>query len=344
MKKIVAKILTITMLIGLFSLNHNSAEAKTVWKFFAGYGSTEGACSFIWQDLFDEVEKQTNGELVIKPFWAGQHPYSGTDLLKALQDGSAQIASFYGPFLSSTEPIFELDAIPMLMPSDALKSFNILRILWGDFKGDESGPLAKVLKDNWNATLVHLIPASQQRLFTNGYASNKLDSLKGHKIRASTPAIGAFIEALGGTPISIAWGEIYTALSQGLIDGTVTSTFFANSTGFMDICDNINLWEISGASDGLMVSRDALAELPEDVREIFLKVMYESATKPEMAELTDNALTIEKLALLGKVINAVSEEDRNAVAKKVHEKLIPEWRARVGENADLVLEIIEKNK
>lgn len=288
------------------------------------------------------MEKQTNGELVIKPFWTGQHPYSGPDMLKALQDGSAQIASFFGPFLCSTEPILEFESIPMLMSTDAVKSFNILKKLWGDFKGDESGPLAKVLKDNWNVTLIHLIPASPQRLFTKGYVANTLDSLKGHKIRSNSPAMGSFIEALGGTPINLAWGEIYTALSQGLIDGTHTSTFFANSTGFMDVCDTINLWEISAATDGLMVSREALDKLPADVRETFLKIMYESATKPEMTELVENALTLENLALRGKKIYAAKEEDRQKLAENIHKTIIPEFIERVGDNAKNLLQIIDE--
>lgn len=53
MKKIITKVLFILMSVCLFSTHSPMAQAKTVWKFFAHYGPTEGACSFIWQDLFD---------------------------------------------------------------------------------------------------------------------------------------------------------------------------------------------------------------------------------------------------------------------------------------------------
>lgn len=320
------------------------AYAKTTWKFFSAYGPTEGPCCLIWQGLFDRIEKETGGELRIKAFWYGQHPYEGSDMLKAVKDGAAQIGHFYGPFVSSSEPLYEFEAIPMVMPGDSLEAFALLKVLWGGFKGERSGPFERVLQDNWDATLVHLIPGGQQRLFTKGYAADTPGSLKGHKIRANSPSMGAFVEVLGGTPVNLAWGEIYTALAQGLIDGLHTSTFFSKSAGFMDICDTINLWEIGAATDGLMVSRAALDKLPADVRQTFLRIMAESANKPEMAELQDHAVTFERLVLEGKQVRTVKAEDRKAVADAVHARLLPEWKKRVGPEADEVLRLVKNGK
>lgn len=343
MKKNICSFLAACLAFGMLLLAP-AAEAKTTWKFFSSYGPTEGPCCFIWQRLFDQIEKETNGELTIRVFWAGQHPYEGSDMLKAIQTGAAQLAHFFGPFVSSAEPLYELEAIPMIMPADPYKTFEILKKLWGNFNGDKSGPFEKVLQEKWGASLVHLIPAGSQRLFTNGYAANVPDSLKGHKIRSNSPAMASFITALGGTPVNLAWGEIYTALAQGLIDGTHTSTFFAKSTGFMDICDSINLWEISAATDGVMVNVEALNALPEDVRKTFMKIMSESALKPETAELADHALALEQLILDGKKIYTVSKEDREAVAKKIHETYIPEYVKRVGSEAEESIKVINSMK
>lgn len=343
MKNKICAFLAASLAFCMFTFAPN-VEAKTTWKFFSSYGPTEGPCGYIWQELFKKIEQETNGELKIKVFWAGQHPYEGSDMLKAISTGAAQLAHFYGPFVSSAEPLYELEAIPMIMPADSYKTFDILKKLWGNFQGDKSGPLEKVLQERWGASLVHLIPAGAQRLFTKGYAANTPGSLKGHKIRSNSAAMASFISALGGTPINLAWGEIYTGLAQGLIDGTHTSTFFAKSTGFMDICDTVNLWEISAATDGLMVNVEALNALPEEVRKVFLKVMSESAMKPETAELADHALALEQLILEGKKIYTVSKEDRNAVAKQVHETYLPEYIKRGGAEAQQAIDIINSMK
>lgn len=319
-----------------------SAAAATTWKFFSAYGPTEGPCCTVWQQLFDRIAKETNGELVIKIYWSGQHPFEGNEMLKVVSDGAAQIAHFYGPYVYSNEPIYEFETIPMLLPQDPLESFRIVTKLWGGFKGDRSGPFERVLQDKWGATMVHLMPGAQQRIFTKGYAANTQGSLKNHKIRVTGASTALLVEALGGTPVTLTFGEVYTGLSQGLIDGLHTSTYFANSGGFMEVCDSINMWEINTTTDGLMVNKAALDKLPENVRATFLRVMSESALKPEMGELQDNAMVLERLILAGKHVYTVSAEDRKAVGEKVHAKLVPEWKQRTGADADEVLKIVEQ--
>ena len=48
------------------------------------------------------------------------------------------------------------------------------------------------------------------------------------------------------------------------------------------------MWEISSSTDGLICSMEALQQLPDDVREIFQRIMHDSATAPEMLEIDKN--------------------------------------------------------
>lgn len=49
---------------------------------------------------------------------------------------------------------------------------------------------------------------------------NSLEDLKGMKIRVQPiPVHVAAFKALGANPASIAWGELFTALQQGTVDG-----------------------------------------------------------------------------------------------------------------------------
>ncbi len=58
----------------------------------------------------------------------------------------------------------------------------------------------------------------------NFYAKSRMirtpDDLKGMKIRVqNSPVAMRMVEALGGAPTPIAWGELYSALAQGTVDG-----------------------------------------------------------------------------------------------------------------------------
>ena len=311
------------------------------WSFYSAYGPDEGVCCQVWRDLFAQIEEETDGRLVITPYWYGQHPYEGEDMLKALEDGACEIAHFYSGYLSAVEPVFAVDALPLIFPQDPMESWGAISTLWGDFEQDPNGVLEGILQDRWNATMVHMMPASPQRFFTVGYRIDGLGSLKGHKLRVYSPELGQLVEILGGTPVSVAFSEVYTSLSTNLIDGYVTSTMFADSGGLFDFTDTINAWEIMASADGVVASMDALESLPDDIREIFLKVMHDSATKPESIEIEINDQIVKDRVASGKVeFYQPTEEKRNEVIEVVKEKIWPAWLKLAGEDGNRALKQI----
>lgn len=309
------------------------------WSFYAAYGPEEGASCAVWEQLFAEVKEKTDGRLIITPYWYGQHPYEGEDMLKALEDGSCQISHFYSGYLSAVEPVFGADAVPMLLPSDPMESWKVTARLWGNFEQDKSGVLESILQDRWNATMVHMLPASPQRFFSVGYKVDGLESLKGHKIRVYSPELGKLVEILGGTPVSVAFSEVYTSLSTNLIDGYVTSVMFAESGGLFDFTDTINAWEIMASTDGLIVDLDELDALPPDIKEIFLTIMHDSAMKPETVELDMNAEIVESRTATGKVEFYTPSEDKRAeVVEVVKKEIWGPWLELTGEDGQKVIE------
>lgn len=323
----------------------STSDEVTNWSFYSAYGPDEGACCEVWVKLFDQVKEATGGKLVITPYWYGQHPYEGEDMLKALEDGTAQMSHFYSGYLSSVEPVFGADAVPMLFPSDSMKSWEATSKLWGNFKQDKSGVLEAILEDRWNATMVHMLPASPQRIFTIGYDVDGLGSLKGHKIRVYSPELGKLVELMGGTPVSVAFSEVYTSLSTNLIDGYITSVMFSNSGGLFDFTDTINNWEIAASTDGLMVSLDALNALSPDVKDAFLKVMSDSAMKPETLEIEKNNAIVDELTSAGKVeVFTPTDEQRAEVIKAVEKEIWTPWLETTGEDGQKVLDQISEIK
>lgn len=314
------------------------------WSMFTPYGPEDGACCEIWPILFKEIKEKTNGQLDISIFWSGQHPYEGSDMLKVVKDGQAELVHLYSGYLTSVEPVLGLDAIPMLLPPEAMEGYRIVSALWGNFEQNKAGTLEKILQERWNASMIHLLPASPQRFFTKGYTIDGLGSLRGHKVRVYSTELAQLVQLLGGTPVSLSFGEVYTGLATGLIDGLVTSLQFAKSGGFMDVCDTINMWEIMASMDGVAVNLKALNDLPPDIRQIFLKVMRDSAKKPETLELTNNAMILENELLLGKKAFVPAPAKRKEVVDRVNTEIVQKWISSVGADAQEVIKQIESLK
>ena len=351
MKKKVIAVITVMCLcfgvIGLTSCGGSGTGSNgevTEWSFYSPYGLEDSACCEIWTNLFDEIEKQTDGRLKITAYWSGQHPYEGSDMLKVVSDGTAQLAHFYGGYVTSVDPAFGLDTLPLLFPADYEKAWEINKALWGNFNQDTSGILEKKLEDDWGASMVHMMPATSQRLFTVGYKADKIGSLKGHKIRVYSSEFGEFIKALGGTPVTIESSEVYTGLSTNLIDGATTGIEFAKNSGYFDYCDTANLWEISQSSDGMMVNLEALNALPDDVREIFLYIMGESASKPEMLELETCSKILEDFEKDGNNVVTPTDKERAAVADVLEEKVWNKWAKSAGNIGTELLDFVQNYK
>jgi TRAP-type C4-dicarboxylate transport system substrate-binding protein len=66
--------------------------------------------------------------------------------------------------------------------------------------------------------LVALPPVAPYHFITKNPLSGQKPSLKGMKMR-SNPSLQNTILALGGSPVTLAGGEVYTALQKGVIDG-----------------------------------------------------------------------------------------------------------------------------
>jgi TRAP-type C4-dicarboxylate transport system substrate-binding protein len=62
--------------------------------------------------------------------------------------------------------------------------------------------------------------AGSRSFYTKSRMIKTPADLKGLKIRVqNSPVAMKMVEALGGSPTPIAWGELYSALAQGTVDG-----------------------------------------------------------------------------------------------------------------------------
>lgn len=66
-----------------------------------------------------------------------------------------------------------------------------------------------------------------------------LNDIKGKRLRVGGPQFSRWVQALGGTPVSVPTGETFEALSQGTIDGTIASPADVVSFRLNEVISNI---------------------------------------------------------------------------------------------------------
>lgn len=164
---------------------------------------------------FEEIKKQTGGQVVIEDYWSSSL-FKSKEALKGCQDGVADIVHISPAHYPKLLPAWQAYR---LFPQGPDKRENIN---WFYAKCFEEIP---ELKENLDANNVKLV-------FTGGglpgsFVSSKkivtFADIQGQKWRAGNKFDLERLENVGGVPTSVPWSDVYMAIQTGVIDGCFTN-------------------------------------------------------------------------------------------------------------------------
>ncbi|QDR79366.1 TRAP transporter substrate-binding protein [Sporomusa termitida] len=154
------------------------------------------------------VEQKTNGEVKVQIF-PNSTIGNDRDMTEGLQMGSVDFALVAG-VLGNFEPTLQIMEMPYLFKDEA----HLRKVIYGPV-GDEL--LDKLLKSS-NIRGLSFWERGPRQLTTNKPV-NSLADIKGIKIRVpEIPPMVAAWKAMDANPTPMAWGEVYTALQQNVIE------------------------------------------------------------------------------------------------------------------------------
>jgi tripartite ATP-independent transporter DctP family solute receptor len=184
------------------------AVAKTTLRL--GHGLAKGHPVDKSLELFAKlVAERSKGELEIKVFPAGQLGQQ-RELIEQLQTGALDLAHTNTAPLAAFEPIYGVFDLPFLF-RDKDHFFKVV-----------DGPVGQEILDVAKAK--QLVGLAYYDNGTRSFYTKKPirvpDDLKGLKVRVQPgPVATRMVNLLGATATPIAWGELYTALQSGVVDG-----------------------------------------------------------------------------------------------------------------------------
>jgi len=129
------------------------------------------------------------------------------------------------------------------------------------------------------------------------------------------PAHIDYFKALGANPTPMSWGELYTALQQGTVDGQENPIAIIYDGKLYEVQKYCSLTGHFYSSTVLLTSKAFLDGLPEDLREVVERAarMFVLAQREMIAELEEEH--IEELKAAGMEINALTDEQKEKFAE-----------------------------
>ncbi|MEM7575150.1 MAG: TRAP transporter substrate-binding protein [Bacteroidota bacterium] len=159
--------------------------------------------------MAEVVDSISAGELSIKIYPSGQLG-SESQCLELLQIGSLAMTKVSCAVMERFEPSYAVLSMPYLFQNREAS----FRVLDGEI-GQE------LLGKGSSARLrgLSFLDAGTRCFYTKDGPVNSPSDLSGKKVRVqSSPMAISLINSLGGSPTPISWGELYTALQQGVVD------------------------------------------------------------------------------------------------------------------------------
>jgi TRAP-type C4-dicarboxylate transport system substrate-binding protein len=206
---------------------------------------------------------------------------------------------------------------------------------------DALAPYANQRLERLGVKMVATYTYTPQMLFCTKPVS-ALSDLKGLKVRVAGPALGILVESFGGQPVSLAFGEVYTALERHTIDCAITGVGSGNSAKWTEVSNTLYTQIISGATAGYLVNLSWWNKLDPSLRTMvnnaLLKVqdaqwkLAVEATDDAIACNTGNSANCKIQSLATHPMKAVkaSASDEGAIKDALGRRILPDWVKRCG--------------
>jgi len=228
--------------------------------------------------LADLITKLSNGRINVKVYGAGEL-VDAFGIFDLVRDGGAELghgASYYWKGKSQAAQFFA--AVPFGLNAQEMNAWLY------------HGGGMELWEDTYNAFGLHPMAGGNTGVQMGGWFNeeiNSVDDLKGLKMRI--PGLGGeVLKRAGGTPVSLPGGEIFTSLETGAIDATEwVGPYNDLAFGLYKAAKYYYYpgWHEPGTTLECFVNKEALDELPDDLRAIVLNAAR-VANQDMLAEFT----------------------------------------------------------
>ncbi|MGO2941980.1 MAG: DctP family TRAP transporter solute-binding subunit [Brevibacterium aurantiacum] len=329
-----AVLVTLVLLISGCGTNFGTTEdgkQRYRWKMTVTVGST--STWYLAAEKFaKDLEEETNGRITLKVF--GNERLSAGEAtagVEQLMDGAKDF-SYNSPIIyAGVDPRFGTVTAPFIFDSVE--------------EGQEAlaGKGGDVYADYLSEHGVHLLgfgESGMRQLTNTHHPIHTPEDLHGLKFRI--PGFGLYTDlyrSLGSNPTTMPFGEVFTALQQGAIDGQENPIDVIHSSNLQEVQPYLTLWNYSydplvlGVNEDLFDSLDAedqelVSRLADDANEFQIKKNRDGEEKL-IKELKDGGMEVNELTEAEKdefrtTLEPLYAEYRKIWGQDMSEAFIPE--------------------
>lgn len=268
------------------------------------------------EELKRVVEERSGGKLVLHIFPSEQLG-NETQCLEKIQAGTIDITKVSAGAMGNFIPTYQIFSLPYLFRDEA----HYWAVLDGPV-GREMLEVANTRSDGSPSGLHGLgyFDSGSRSFYTVKPVASAAD-LKGRKIRVMADQVAMdMVQAMGGSPTPISFGELYTALKQGTVDGAENNPPSFVSSRHYEICKNYVLDHHTRIPDVILASRKVWDTLNSQERAWLEEAITAASIYQRELWKVETEKSLEQLRSEGVKITEPDLEDFRAASASVIEK------------------------
>jgi len=278
-----------------------------------------------WTKTVPELSKgQVSAE--IKGF--NELGLKGPELLRLMGQGVVPFGTATLAYFASDNPINEAIDLAGLAPdvATARKVTKAFEPVYARLYGSAGG----------NVKLLGISTYPAQVLFCNAPISGLAD-VKGKKVRTSSRTTAEFVEALGGTSVTMAFGEVVPALQNKVVDCAITGSLSGYSAKWYEVSTHLYAlainWnqQIHAVNQGVWDKLDPKVQafVQNGVSQLVDKIWDAAARQTQEGYDCNTGAASCPYEVKGKMtLVQPSAADRELLKKITDDAVLPKWAAR----------------
>lgn len=279
-------------------------------------------------EFAQKVEARTDGRIKVQIFPNGQLG-SENENMEQLMAGVISMTKVSAPGLATYNESYHAFGLPYIF-DDTEDFYHVM-------DSQEMRDFFLSSEDDGFVTLTYYTSGARS-FYTTNKAIRTPEDLKGLKIRVQDMKSQTdMMKALGGIPVAMAYGDVYTSLQTGIIDGTENNETALTTGKHGEICKVYSTDQHAMIPDVMIMSAKVWKNISPEDQQIILQAAYESTESHKIAWDAAIEEAIEE-AKTQMNVEFVDDVDKEAF-RQATSGMIGEYRAEypgVGELLDII--------
>jgi tripartite ATP-independent transporter DctP family solute receptor len=267
-----------------------------------------------FEKMASEMNEKSNGRIKATAYPSGQLG-NLRSMTESVQMGTLEMATQSAGGLAAFYPAMGVLELPFAYRNHE----HVYKVV--------DGPIGQELNEKFKQKTGIRIVAYFMNLYR--HVTNNVrpvaspNDLKGLKIRVpETPTVKMAIEAAGGNPVPMVWGEVYTALQNKTVDGQENPIVIIWASKIYEVQQYLSLTGHVYSPTLIMINDDFFQSMPTDLQDIVVTAAKNAAAwnRQELEKLETDLLV--KLKDKGMHINEVNQKPFRSMMTSAWDQLL----------------------